>query len=89
MQFTSLFAVLCGLLLLPFQTLALNDGLTKSVTWDSGSLMVDNDRVYILAAEFHYERMPVPEMWLVSIELHMRTSSSCSHLKGHLPEVQG
>lgn len=26
--------------------------------------MVDGKRVYILAAEFHYERMPVPEMWL-------------------------
>jgi hypothetical protein len=69
MHFTFIFSVLCGLLLLPFQASALNDGLTKAVTWDSGSLMVDNDRVYILAAEFHYERMPVPEMWLVSIHL--------------------
>jgi beta-galactosidase GanA len=69
MHFTFIFSVLCELLLLPFQASALNDGLTKAVTWDSGSLMVDNDRVYILAAEFHYERMPVPEMWLVSIHL--------------------
>lgn len=65
MQFTSLFAVLFALLFFPFRSSAINDGLTKSVTWDSGSLMVDNDRVYILAAEFHYERMPVPEIWLV------------------------
>lgn len=61
------FHFFCGLLgisLLPNYIAATSDGLTKSVTWDPGSLMVDGKRVYILAAEFHYERMPVPEMWL-------------------------
>jgi len=65
MRLPQLLSVLLAFLLLPYQTCAINDGLTKSVTWDSGSLSVDGKRVYILGAEFHYERMPVPEMWLV------------------------
>lgn len=66
MRLPYVLSALLGFLLLPFHACALNDGLTKSVTWDSGSLSVDGKRVYILGAEFHYERMPVPEMWLVS-----------------------
>ena len=66
MRLPQLLSVLLAFLLLPYQTCAINDGLTKSVTWDSGSLSVNGKRVYILGAEFHYERMPVPEMWLVS-----------------------
>jgi len=33
------------------------------VTWDTFSLMVNNERVYIFSGEFHYERLPNPEMW--------------------------
>jgi hypothetical protein len=43
---------------------ATNDGLTTKVTWDSFSLEVDNRRVYIFSGEFHYARLPVPELWL-------------------------
>ena len=39
------------------------DNATSPVTWDQYSLLVDNERVFILAAEFHYQRLPVPELW--------------------------
>lgn len=43
---------------------ATDDGLTTDVTWDQYSLMVNGERVFIFSGEFHYERMPVPELWL-------------------------
>ncbi|KAI0477066.1 family 35 glycosyl hydrolase [Xylariaceae sp. FL0804] len=42
---------------------ASNDGLTTAVTWDPYSLMVNGERVFIYSGEFHYPRLPVPEMW--------------------------
>lgn len=39
-----------------------NDELTTEVTWDSYSLMVNGERVFIFSGEFHYERLPVPEL---------------------------
>ena len=44
--------------------LATDNGLTKAVEWDNGSLMVDGERVLIMSGEFHYARLPVPELWL-------------------------
>jgi len=44
--------------------LATDDGLTTDVTWDPYSLMVNGERVFIFAGEFHYPRLPVPELWL-------------------------
>jgi beta-galactosidase GanA len=44
--------------------LSTSNGLTDAVTWDKYSLMVNNTRVYIYSAEFHYQRLPVPELWL-------------------------
>lgn len=44
-------------------TLATSDNLTNAVTWDSYSLMINGERVFIYSGEFHYERLPVPEMW--------------------------
>jgi hypothetical protein len=44
--------------------LATSNGLTDLVTWDKYSLMVNNTRVFILSGEFHYQRLPVPELWL-------------------------
>jgi Glycosyl hydrolases family 35 len=46
------------------QILATDDGLTDKVSWDKYSLMVDGKRVFIFAGEFHYQRLPVPELWL-------------------------
>ncbi|CZR54668.1 probable beta-galactosidase C [Phialocephala subalpina] len=43
---------------------ATDDGLTTAVTWDPYSLSVNGSRVFIFSGEFHYQRMPVPEMWL-------------------------
>ncbi|CAG8981772.1 hypothetical protein HYALB_00004714 [Hymenoscyphus albidus] len=40
------------------------DGLSDAVTWDRNSVMVNGSRVFIFSGEFHYQRMPVPEMWL-------------------------
>lgn len=33
------------------------------VTWDPYSLLIKGERVFIQAGEFHYARLPVPEMW--------------------------
>ena len=43
---------------------AIDDGLTTDVTWDRYSLTVNGSRVFIFSGEFHYERVPVPELWL-------------------------
>lgn len=40
------------------------NNLTDVVTWDKYSLLVNGQRVFINAAEFHYQRLPVPELWL-------------------------
>ncbi|KAL1304118.1 hypothetical protein AAFC00_000549 [Neodothiora populina] len=42
---------------------ATDDGLTTAVTWDHFSLTVNGERVFILAGEFHYQRLPVPALW--------------------------
>ena len=41
-----------------------DNGLTDLVSWDSYSLSVNGSRVFINSAEFHYQRLPVPELWL-------------------------
>lgn len=43
--------------------LATNNGLTTAVTWDQYSLSVHGERVWLFSGEFHYERLPVPELW--------------------------
>ncbi|KAH6719695.1 glycoside hydrolase superfamily [Leptodontidium sp. MPI-SDFR-AT-0119] len=61
MRFMHLFAVLSTLL---WSGIATDNGLTTAVTWDPYSLTVNGSRVFIFSGEFHYQRMPVPEMWL-------------------------
>ncbi|KUI59563.1 putative beta-galactosidase C [Cytospora mali] len=39
------------------------DNLTDVVVWDKYSLSVNGERVFINSAEFHYQRLPVPELW--------------------------
>lgn len=51
-------------LLLLCRAFATDDGLTTAVTWDPYSLSVNGERVFIYSAEFHYQRLPVPELWL-------------------------
>lgn len=40
-----------------------NDGLNKVVQWDHYSIKVHGKRLYVFAGEWHYWRLPVPEMW--------------------------
>jgi hypothetical protein len=50
--------------LLVFVANATDDGLTNVVAWDKYSLQVQGKRVFIFSGEFHYQRLPVPELWL-------------------------
>lgn len=43
---------------------ATSNNKTTDVTWDPYSLSVKGERVFIFSGEFHYMRLPVPEMWL-------------------------
>jgi hypothetical protein len=61
MRLTWLLALLQTVALLVFAT---NDGLTDVVSWDKYSLSVNGKRVFIFSGEFHYQRLPVPELWL-------------------------
>lgn len=38
-------------------------GLTDSVTWDSHSLFIHGQRVFVLSAEAHPWRLPNPDLW--------------------------
>ncbi|KAK5700740.1 hypothetical protein LTR97_005257 [Elasticomyces elasticus] len=60
MQLLSLLGSLCAAVSLVTGT---SDNLTDAVTWDEYSLMVNGERVYIFAGEFHYPRLPVPALW--------------------------
>jgi len=55
-------SILC-LLGLAWAAAATDDGLTTDVTWDEYSLSVNGERVFIFSGEFHYERLPNPELW--------------------------
>lgn len=44
--------------------LATDNGLTTDVAWDHYSLTVKGERIFVFSGEFHYERLPVPELWL-------------------------
>ncbi|KAJ5085667.1 hypothetical protein N7532_010438 [Penicillium argentinense] len=53
-----------SLLLLPLLSAATDNGKTTDVTWDKYSLSVKGERIFIYSGEFHYQRLPVPELWL-------------------------
>lgn len=40
-----------------------DNGYTDVVQWDEGSLFVNGERVFIYSGEFHYARLPVPDLW--------------------------
>jgi beta-galactosidase len=61
MRLLGLLSVLLGLLSLASAT---DNGKTTDVTWDHYSLTVKGERVFIFSGEFHYQRLPVPELWL-------------------------
>jgi Glycosyl hydrolases family 35 len=37
---------------------------SSTVTWDKYSLSIDDERLFVFSGEFHYLRLPVPELWL-------------------------
>jgi beta-galactosidase len=37
---------------------------SSPVTWDKYSLSVNGERLFVFSGEFHYQRLPVPELWL-------------------------
>jgi hypothetical protein len=63
MRLLPLLLVLLGLLPSCFVS-ATDNGKTTDVTWDKYSLSVKGERIYIFSGEFHYQRLPVPELWL-------------------------
>lgn len=63
MHFLGLLSLLLGCLSYYFVS-ATDNGKTTEVTWDKYSLSVKGQRVYVFSGEFHYQRLPVPELWL-------------------------
>ena len=61
MRFSQLILGFLAVLLGVFAT---DNGLQTVVEWDNGSLQVNGERVIIMSGEFHYARLPVPELWL-------------------------
>lgn len=66
MRFFNAFAhlVLASSLLASSVSAQKNNGKTDLVEWDRSSLYIKGERVYIFSGEFHYPRLPVPELWL-------------------------
>ena len=58
------FFYLVWLLLLTGKVSGLDNGKTTDVTWDKYSLSVKGERLFVFSGEFHYQRLPVPELWL-------------------------
>ncbi|KAF5024390.1 hypothetical protein F66182_3476 [Fusarium sp. NRRL 66182] len=40
-----------------------DNGLTNIVEWDDHSYLINGERIFIFSGEFHYWRLPVPELW--------------------------
>jgi hypothetical protein len=54
--------VIFGFLAVLLGVFANDNGLQTVVEWDNGSLQVNGERVIIMSGEFHYARLPVPEL---------------------------
>ncbi|KAJ5996566.1 hypothetical protein N7522_008226 [Penicillium canescens] len=63
MRILALLPLVLGLLSGHF-VFATDNGKTTDVTWDKYSLSIKGERVFIFSGEFHYQRLPVPELWL-------------------------
>ncbi|EWZ32529.1 glycoside hydrolase superfamily [Fusarium oxysporum Fo47] len=40
-----------------------DNGLTNIVEWDDHSYLINGERIFVFSGEFHYWRLPVPELW--------------------------
>ncbi|KZV68017.1 glycoside hydrolase family 35 protein [Peniophora sp. CONT] len=66
MRVSSFLAALCGALyasLIPVSAQIKSTGLTTDVEWDSHSLYIFGQRVFVLSAEVHPWRVPNPDLW--------------------------
>ncbi len=66
----SVLANVCSTLLLVGSSFAANGAhaapaaaASHTVTWDRHSLSIDGERIWLWSAEFHYFRLPSPELW--------------------------
>lgn len=50
---------------------ATDNGLTTLVSWDRDSVIINGKRVFIYSGEFHYQRLPNPEMVMCIVALHL------------------
>lgn len=64
MRFLSLLLLLLPAVVLGTLLGRTDDGKTTAVTWDKYSLSVNGKRLFVFSGEFHYQRLPVPELWL-------------------------
>jgi beta-galactosidase len=62
--FSFLFLLLVGILTGEGLVSGTDNGKTTDVTWDKYSLSVKGQRLFVFSGEFHYQRLPVPELWL-------------------------
>ncbi|EAL88520.1 hypothetical protein KXW98_002339 [Aspergillus fumigatus] len=62
--FSFLFLLLLGILTGQGLVSGTDNGKTTDVTWDKYSLSVKGQRLFVFSGEFHYQRLPVPELWL-------------------------
>lgn len=67
---------------------ATDNGLTTVVSWDRDSVVINGKRVFIYSGEFHYQRLPNPEMVMSTIALHFPEANEQS-VDGRFAEVQG
>lgn len=52
------------LLLFGIKPIAAATNSSSPVTWDEYSLSINGERLFVFSGEFHYMRLPVPELWL-------------------------
>lgn len=64
MRLSQLFVGFLAVLLGAFAT---DNGLQSVVEWDNGSLQINGERIMIMSGEFHYARLPVPEVRLAAM----------------------
>jgi beta-galactosidase len=62
--FSFLFLLLLGILTGEGLVSGTDNGKSTDVTWDKYSLSVKGQRLFVFSGEFHYQRLPVPELWL-------------------------
>lgn len=60
-----------------------NNGLTTLVEWDHYSFKVNGQRLFVFSGEFHYWRLPVPELWRDLLEKVRAAGFNAFSIYGH------